>query len=112
MSEPVDCADHALAFTCGVPVEEASYHLWNAGRSMFHDGTTDDQIAIAVGMLEKQFRVAKTRARTIRTFAKNHRKGCFIVFTSDHVVAVVNGFLCDRPENSNLARIEKVWKII
>lgn len=110
--EPVDCAEHAIAFACGVSVERADYELFLAGRSVFHDGTTDVQIAKAVRLCSKNPVLADTESRTLRTFAREKRDGHFIVFTCDHVVACVNGFLCDRPENSDLARIEKIWKII
>lgn len=112
MREPVDCADHAIAFAVGAPVDEVSFTLWNTGRPVDHDGTTDGQIASAIRILGGNPVTARTSARTLRTFARGRRSGAYIVFTSDHVVACVNGFLCDRPENSDLARIEKVWKII
>jgi len=107
-----DCADHAVAFACGVPVQLAKACLSHSGRPANHDGTTDKQIAYAVRACGREPVVSRHNPRTVRTFAREGRDGSFILFTCDHVVACVNGFLCDRPENSDLARIEKVWKII
>lgn len=112
MAEPVDCADHAIAFALGYPVSEVTFTLWNTGRPIDHDGTTDRQIASAIRILGGTPVTARTSARTLRTFAREKRPGAYLLFTTDHVVACVNGFLCDRPENSDLARLEKVWKII
>lgn len=110
--DAVDCAEHAIAFTCGVSVEDAAEGLWKCGRPIKHDGTTDAQIAACVRWCGGNPVTLRSCHRTPRTFARENRPGSFILFTSDHVVACVNGFLCDRPVNSDLWRIEKVWKII
>lgn len=108
----VDCADYAVCFTCNTGVEQAAYQLWKAGRSIEHDGTTDDQIALAVKALGFQAVGVRTKSKTVRTFARERRPGSFLVFTCDHVVAVIDGFVCDRTCNSDLQRIEKIWEII
>ena len=107
-----DCADHAVAFACGVPVQLAKACLSHSGRPLKHDGTTDKQIAYAVRACGREPVPARTDWKTVRRFAFAEKPGAFIVFTCDHVVAIVNGHRCDRPENSDLQRIEKVWKII
>ena len=112
MSEPVDCAEHAIAFACGVPVKLATEILNHSGRPVDHDGTTDRQIVKAIRACGREPVTSRHNPRTVRTFAREKRPGAYILFTTDHVVACVNGFLCDRPENSDLARIEKVWKIV
>lgn len=112
MSDDGKCADHAVAFTCGVPVETASEWLRRAGRPIDHDGSTDAQIASAVRACGGNPVTLRSCPRTLRTFARERRPGSFILFTFDHVVACVNGYLCDLSDESDLARIEKVWKII
>ena len=107
-----DCADYAIAFACGTDVGSATYWLWKAGREYDHDGSTDRQIASAVRALGCRMRRVKTKARTIRTFAREDREGRYLVTTTDHLVAVIDGRVCDRPEYGDLLRIEKVHKIL
>lgn len=108
----VDCAEHAIAFACGIEVQDVQFTLTRLGRPVVHDGTTDKQIRETIEAFGREAYACRVRPPTVRTFAREGRSGSYIIFTSDHVVACVNGFLCDRPENSDLARIEKVWKII
>lgn len=107
-----DCADYAVCFACNKGVEEVKYVFWRNGRDFDHDGTTDDEIARAVQDCGFDPVTVKSKSKTIRTFARERRTGSFLVFTCDHVVAVIDGFVCDRPCNSNLQRIEKIWEIV
>jgi len=108
-----DCAVYAVAFTCHCDPDVARFQLWRAGRD-HADGATDAQIARAVRKLGRTMRRCTTNCKTIRTFARVHRWGTFLLTTTDHVVAVVDGNVCHRtsdPEVTDLQRIEKVHRI-
>ena len=110
MIDTDDCAVYAIAFACGVPPARARFNLWAKGRN-FNDGATEDQIFATILTLGHKVRRIGTRAKTIRTFAYCKPKGSYIVITADHAVAVIDGYICDRPEVSSLLRIENVWKV-
>lgn len=110
MRDDGKCADYAIAFTCNVHPELSGYWLWKCGRRV-GDGATDRQIADAIDILGHRMRRVRTKMRTVRTFARSRRLGTYLVTTTDHVVAVVDGRVCDVPEYGDLLRIEKVHRI-
>ena len=105
-----DCAVYAVAFTCHCDPDVARFQLWRAGRD-HADGATDAQIARAVRKLGRTMRRVSTACPTVRTFSRIHTAGTFLVTTTDHVVAVVDGRVCDKNTESDLLRIEKVHRI-
>jgi len=105
-----DCAVYAIAFCCNVKPDDARYWLWRCGRNLF-DGTTDRQISRAIRKLGFNQRRIKTPCKTIRGFGRLMKPGAYLILTCDHAVAVVDGRICDKVKNSDLMRIEKVYKI-
>jgi len=110
MKDDGKCADFAIAFTCNVHPELAGYWLWKCGRRV-GDGATDRQISKAMKILGYRLRRVNTRARTVRTLARERVYGTFLVTTTDHVVAVVDGRVCDVPEYGDLLRIASVHAV-
>ena len=112
MPDTNDCAVYAVAFSCHVTPADAGFYLWRAGRNI-GDGATDRQISKAVRWSDHRLRRVKTDAKTIRSFARSNPSGTFLVATTGHVVAVVDGYVCHRPfpEHSDLYRIEKIHKV-
>jgi hypothetical protein len=107
------CADYALSFLCRVPVEEVGFELWKTGRPAGCDaGVTDAQISKAVKALGFRRQAVHTVARTLRVFARIHTNGEYLVTTTDHCVAVIDGRVCDTPQTGDLLRIEKVERIV
>lgn len=106
-----DCSVHAVSFLTRASPSEARFRLWKAGRNI-GDGATDRQIRDAIRSLGYDLRRFKTPCRTIIGFAKSCEPGAFLVSTSDHVCAVIDGYLCDRPMVSSLLRIERVDIIV
>jgi len=106
-----DCAVYAIAFCCYMQPDVVRYWLSREGRKLF-DGATDRQISRTIRRLGYNQRRVKTDAKTVRGFARMKRKGAFLVSTVDHVVAVIDGRICDKVENSDLMRIEKVYRIV
>jgi len=70
-----------------------------------------EQVRKSINFLGRKMRKVKTDARTILSFAQEERTGNFLIETADHVVAVVDGLICDKPEYSNLMRVVEVYKI-
>jgi hypothetical protein len=113
MKDDGKCADYAVCFVCNCGVEDAGYHLWQAGRDLDHDGTTDQEIAAAVRSLGFRMRRVYPDGKTVRTLMRSLRgSGVYLVTTTDHVFAVVDGRRCDEPQWGDLLRIEKVHKIL
>ena len=106
-----DCSVYAVSFLTLTSPDEARFRLWKAGRNI-GDGATDRQIRAAIRALGYDLRRVKTPCHTIRGFAKSCEPGAFLVSTSDHVCAVIDGYLCDRPAVSDLLRIERIDKIV
>ena len=110
MKDSNDCAVYAVAFTCFDCPAAVRVHLWRAGRKR-GDGATDKQILQVIRYYGRTAKVYHTQCKTIRSFARAEHHGTYIVVTSDHVVAVVDGHVCGRVRDSDLMRVEKVWEI-
>ena len=111
MKDYDDCSVYAIAFLTRQTDEEVRWRLWRAGRNV-GDGATDKQIRATIRGLGYALRRFKTECRTIRGFGRACVPGSFLVTTTDHVVAVIDGYVCDRPTVSDLSRIERVDKIV
>jgi hypothetical protein len=107
-----ECAVYAVAFCCRVDPDDARFRLWRAGSSP-GDGSTNRQISEAVRALGYRLRRIRTPSKTFRTFARECRLGAFLVSSSDHAAAIIDGNICQRPipRNSDLMRIETIHKI-
>lgn len=113
MYDKDDCAVYAVAFVCHVDPDRSRYVLGQCGRA-FRDGATDVQIRAACRLLGRRLRRFRSECRTVRTFARDNVWGTFLVTTADHVVAVVDGNVCDRSwraDTSDLMRIVRVDKV-
>ena len=110
MKDKNDCAVYALAFACYECPDRIRYLLSQQGRE-HGDGATDQQIMGVLRRLNAVVTPFKSPARTVRSFWRFCPEGTFLVYASDHVVAVVNGYVCDRPDVSDLLRIDKIQKI-
>lgn len=108
--EKDDCAIIAIALLTGYPyfVPKESLQILS---KIFGDGATDDQIHASLRILGHRLHKVDPKAKTIRTFARQGRKGKYLVTTSDHVVAVIDGVVEDDPKWGDLMRIETVHKI-
>lgn len=108
-----DCSVYAVAFLCCIDPGRARYWLGRAGRQ-WGEGATDTQIRLVIKKFGGRLCKRRSEPRTIRTFAREHRWGAYLVTTCDHVVAIIDGNVCHRtsdPEVTDLQRIERVDKI-
>jgi hypothetical protein len=110
MNESNDCGVMAVALVTSTPYTDAHYWFWRKGRKA-REGVTDRQITCVLAILRHKARLVKTSAKTILGFAREQRDGYYLVLSADHAVAVINGRVCDLPDNSQLLRIVKVYKI-
>lgn len=109
--EKNDCAVIMLAAVCDIPYEAASRALRACGRA-FDDGATDAQWKAAAAALGAVVRRRRTPSRTVRTVARGlPDRGRYIITTTDHVVAYVDGELIDDTEWGDLLRVSGLYSV-
>lgn len=116
MNETNDCGVRATALTCGVPYERAYEALAKAGRR-FRAGVVIPQVSKAVkslgctlGRRERPVQ-ASGSLYTAKTISKAYPRGRFLVYTRNHVFALVNGKVLDWARGTR-ARVLSVQEVI
>jgi hypothetical protein len=113
--ETDDCSVIALAIAAHTSYMEAWKALTKAGRP-FRDGASTNEIRLATRYLGCSYielldSHPLRKAKTLKTLGRIlPSRGVYIVTTTDHVVAVRNGEVCDW-SSSHLYRIEAIFKI-
>jgi len=69
------------------------------------------QVRQSIKYLDRRIRRCGYIAPTVRSFAKLKLDGIYLIETTDHVLAIIDGYVCDRPEVSDLIRIQQAYKI-
>jgi len=116
MQEIKDCAVIALAIVCGLTYVKAHKLLEQTGRkplSITHRGNINNVLTflnIRTRDVTKQYRTLG--AKTIRTLGRviADRKGIYLAYTYDHIMAVKDGIIHDWLDGS-LHRIIRVEKL-
>lgn len=114
--EDNDCSVYALALACGVPYPIAHQWLAERGRK-FGKGFPVGSIVYSASEKREEF-LAGCRAlkiqppeKTIRAFIKAHAKGRFLLFVTNHVLAVVNGKVYDSANKRLRTKIKHVYYV-
>lgn len=111
MSEDKDCSVRAVTAISGLPYPYIHKVFLKQGRETRKPTPTYILIYVlnALAITTEQITV---KAKTIRTFERevSHLKERFLVWTSGHVLAVINGKACDWSSGrlNRILRVEKV----
>ena len=106
-----DCSIIMVAALAGVDYDVAARVLRQCGKSD-GDGATDGQWKLAMVYLGCRIHRVRCIRRTIRTVTRALPKtGKYIIVTTDHVVAFINGELIDDTKWGDLLRVTSVYKV-
>lgn len=113
MGEHNDCAVRAVSLVTGVHYVDVHGIMQGLGRK--HRGGTKSSVTYgALGRLGFGYeRVKYVSARTIRGLSSelDHLHGKYLVWTSGHILAVVNGVIHDWTDG-RLHRIKRIERVI
>lgn len=105
--EKNDCSVRAVSNACAVPYKRVHRAFADAGREQ-HQGVS----VLVAWKVAQQFGAGRlvTRRSTLAAFIAKHQKGRWVVWTTGHVLAVVDGRVLDNEPSGGAKRVHGYWR--